>query len=154
MSITPTATLRASLEKHNETFETLLKLIPAQYYFVNEMVADLEVAHSEVDEADVELKAMPEAGGIEVLRGKLHAKIAHLRRPMHGEAGDKDDLLEERRQQRAAMRERRRKETKEKKRKEEEVKVKKMKGKEKDRRQTGSVAKVCLFFTKSTCLSF
>ena len=30
----PTATpvLRASLEKHNETFETLLSLIPAKFY--------------------------------------------------------------------------------------------------------------------------
>lgn len=145
MSTTPTATLRASLERHNETFESLLKLIPAQYYFVDDMVHDLEVAQSEVDENDLELRPMPEAGGIEVLREKLHAKIERLRRggrPMDGEAGDKDDLLEERRQQRAAMRERRRKETKEKIRREEEMKVKKMKGKEKDRRQTGNVAKV------------
>jgi hypothetical protein len=33
---TATATLRASLEKHNNTFESLLRLIPAQYYIVNE----------------------------------------------------------------------------------------------------------------------
>jgi hypothetical protein len=34
MPVTPTPAnlLRASLEKHNETFENLLKLIPAQYY--------------------------------------------------------------------------------------------------------------------------
>ena len=33
---TPPAILRASLERHNETFESLLKLIPAQYYIVND----------------------------------------------------------------------------------------------------------------------
>jgi hypothetical protein len=32
---TPEA-LRASLEKHNDTFESLLKLIPAKYYLVQE----------------------------------------------------------------------------------------------------------------------
>src|SRR6266851_3106637 len=31
---TATSTLRASLENHNETFETLLSLIPTQYYLV------------------------------------------------------------------------------------------------------------------------
>ena len=30
--ITPDVTLRSSLEKHNDTFESLLKLIPAKYY--------------------------------------------------------------------------------------------------------------------------
>ena len=30
--VTPTTTLRSSLEKHNDTFESLLKLIPAKYY--------------------------------------------------------------------------------------------------------------------------
>ena len=33
---TPETALRASLEKHNEIFERLLKLIPAQYYILNE----------------------------------------------------------------------------------------------------------------------
>jgi hypothetical protein len=33
---TPTAELYASIEKHNETFESLLKLIPARYYLVQE----------------------------------------------------------------------------------------------------------------------
>ena len=34
----PTATtlLQESLEKHNEAFEALLKLIPAKYYLVND----------------------------------------------------------------------------------------------------------------------
>jgi len=100
---------------------------------------------SDDEEADMDLKPMPDAGGIDVLREKLQAKIALLRRggrPMDGEAGDKDDLLEERRRQRGAMRERRRKETKEKIRREEEMKAKKTKGKEKGHRDTGKVAKV------------
>lgn len=33
---TPAATLRASLEKHNDTFESLLKLIPPKYYIVED----------------------------------------------------------------------------------------------------------------------
>lgn len=33
---TPAAELRASLERHNKTFESLLKLIPARYYLVQE----------------------------------------------------------------------------------------------------------------------
>lgn len=46
---TSAAVLRASLEKHNNTFETLLKLIPPQYYIVNEeteaQVRRLSAAH-------------------------------------------------------------------------------------------------------------
>ena len=37
---TPAATLRASLEKHNDTFETLLKLIPAKYYIVEDQTEE------------------------------------------------------------------------------------------------------------------
>lgn len=37
---TPTADLRASLEKHNDVFESLLKLIPAQFYIVNDETED------------------------------------------------------------------------------------------------------------------
>ncbi len=33
---TPVVTLRASLERHNDTFESLLKLIPAKYYLVRD----------------------------------------------------------------------------------------------------------------------
>lgn len=33
---TPATTLRSSLEKHNETFEHLLQLIPAQYYVLDD----------------------------------------------------------------------------------------------------------------------
>ena len=32
----PATVLRASLERHNDAFESLLRLIPAQYYFVND----------------------------------------------------------------------------------------------------------------------
>ena len=37
---TPAATLRASLEKHNDTFESLLKLIPAKYYIVEDQTEE------------------------------------------------------------------------------------------------------------------
>ena len=37
---TPTAVLRASLEHHNDVFESLLKLIPAQFYIVNDEIVD------------------------------------------------------------------------------------------------------------------
>ena len=37
---TSTATLRASLEKHNDAFESLLKLIPAKYYIAQEPTAE------------------------------------------------------------------------------------------------------------------
>jgi hypothetical protein len=94
---------------------------------------------------------MPSSGSISTLRAKLHARIAALRRggggqeSGEGEAGDRDELLEERRRQRAAMREKRRKETKEKIRREEEAKGKKGKGKEKDSRAQGHQMKVRLF---------
>ena len=93
---------------------------------------------------DTEILTMSVSGGIESLREKLHARISQLRRG-GGEAGDKDDLLEERRRQRAAMRERRRKETREKIRREEEMKGKKSKDKEKEKRENrhkGNVTKV------------
>jgi hypothetical protein len=90
---------------------------------------------------------MPELASISVLREKLHARMAALRRGCtgeeDGEAGDRDELLEERRRQRAAMREKRRKETKEKIRREEEAKGKK--GKEKDSRAQGHLTKVFYF---------
>ena len=84
---------------------------------------------------------MPASGGIQELREKLHARMAQLKQKGRGgvgsgEPGSRDELLEERRQQRAAMRERRRKETKEKIRREEERKGKgKDKGKEKEKQQ-------------------
>jgi hypothetical protein len=96
--------------------------------------------------SDTEILPMPVSGGIESLREKLHARMSQLRRGAGGgEAGDKDDLLEERRRQRAAMRERRRKETREKIRREEEMKGKKSKDKEKEKRENrdkGNVTKV------------
>lgn len=92
---------------------------------------------------------MPELATISVLREKLRARTAALRRggtgEGDGEAGDRDELLEERRRQRAAMREKRRKETKEKIRREEEAKGKKGKGKGKDSRAQGHLTKVFLF---------
>ncbi|CDO77427.1 hypothetical protein BN946_scf184857.g34 [Trametes cinnabarina] len=234
---TETAILQESLEKHNEAFESLLKLIPAKYYLVqddadeqlaskymknskkqkapkqaikeaskkakkekldpanNKTILDIQSEalaaraqavshqtksssasrkrkspdhagsdnsdsdsgdqHHSTDEhgheheneggMDIDMNAppvpMPESGGIQALREKLHARMEQLRnkgkgRPfsdaVSGEPGSRDELLEERRRQRAAMRERRRKETKEKIRREEERRGKgKEKGKEK-----------------------
>ncbi len=99
-----------------------------------------EDAGEEMD-TDVAPIPMPESGGIVALREKLHARMAQLRNRGRGggwEANSRDDLLEERRQQRAAMRERRRKETKEKIRQQEERRGKgkeKEKGKEKQQQQ-------------------
>ena len=95
-----------------------------------------------------ELVPLPVNDGIQALKDKLHARMAALRRGggrphegANGEANSRDELLEERRQQRAAMRERRRKETKEKIRREAEEKGKKAKGKE---REKGAQIKVCV----------
>ena len=59
---------------------------------------------------------------IETLRAKLHAKIEAMRSQKRGDAegNSKDELLEERRRHRAALRERRRNETKAKIRREKE----------------------------------
>ncbi|KAF8066860.1 surfeit locus protein 6-domain-containing protein [Lyophyllum atratum] len=232
---TAAATLRASLEKHNNTFESLLKLIPAKYYIVqdqteeqaskyqkhskkqnapkqaikeatkkakrekldpanNKSIVDLQNEASsaqkpekkgkrkaapvpsdddesdedgmgmdvDVDLADEdeELVPMPASGGIGSVRDKLYARMAQLRRGSGGgESGGRDELLEERRRQRAAMRERRRKETKERIRREEEMKGKKG-GKEKDSgkerreaREKGNQTKVHLFLFQFDCLS-
>ena len=98
------------------------------------------------DAVDQPMVPMPETSGIEALREKLHARMAQLRRGPKvggdGEAGSRDELLEERRKQRAAMRERRRKETKEKIRREEEMRGKKAKDKEQSR-DKGPSTKVC-----------
>ncbi|KAG0696788.1 surfeit locus protein 6-domain-containing protein [Suillus ampliporus] len=72
--------------------------------------------------------AKPES--VAALRDKLHLRMAALRRGGQGggEPGDKDELLEERRRQRAALREKRRKETRERRKAETEGK----KGSKKD----------------------
>ena len=113
--------------------------------------ADMALDEDETMEADT-LVPMPPSGGISTLRNKLHARMAQLRRggPRNSnansdEAGDRDELIEERRRQRAAMREKRRKETKEKIRREEEMKVKKAgggAGGKVDGRDKGNVTKV------------
>jgi hypothetical protein len=97
----------------------------------------------DVDHDTTNIVPMPQASSVAALREKLHAKMAELRQNRRGsgtQAGDRDELLEERHIQRAAMRERRRKETKEKKRKEKE------KPKKKDEKAAvkGSVTKVRL----------
>lgn len=106
---------------------------------------DMDVAKSQ-PVAEKPLVPMPESGGIQALREKLHARMAQLKRGGRwqaggGEAGSRDELLDERRRQRAAMRERRRKETKEKIRREEEMKGKRGKDKEREKAK-GSLTKV------------
>ncbi|KAI0265439.1 surfeit locus protein 6-domain-containing protein [Gloeopeniophorella convolvens] len=206
---TAASVLQASLEKHNETFEGLLSLIPAKYYLVhdddneqgaskyhknkksqqapkqaikeaskkarrekldpanNKTVLDLQserlatngkgkqkastpddsdgdppfVATIDIDVdmedggSDAEEEATPavplsQSESIVALRAKLHAKMDALRNKKRGfgQGNSRDELLEERRLQRAAMRERRRKETKEKIQREKE-----RKGKSKDK---------------------
>ncbi|TFK65005.1 hypothetical protein BDN72DRAFT_801631 [Pluteus cervinus] len=247
---TPAATLRASLEAHNDTFESLLKLIPPQYYLApdEDQIASKYQKHSKKQKApkqaikeasrkakrdkldpanhktildiqnetaaskskskgkgkqkqvdqddqdedssnddassdegnmqvDIDLDddeedlgmdvyssepdqivPMPTSGGIENLRDKLHARMAQLRRGNRrlytngGEAGDRDELLEERRRQRAAMRERRRKETKEKIKREEEMRGKKPKDKEaeKQKKKQGQLVKNQLLVPDNT----
>ncbi|EPQ50786.1 SURF6-domain-containing protein [Gloeophyllum trabeum ATCC 11539] len=214
---TPPDLLRSSLEQHNNTFESLLKLIPAKYYIVEdeteEQAASKYQKHSKKTKApkqaikemskkakrekldpknnktildiqneaaqrqavakgkrradsgedsdgnddadamdvdadnvilgmetstgeDMSFVPMPEAGGIETLRQKLHSRMEQLRKGKRGEgdqATSKDELIEERRKQRAMMRERRRKETKEKIRLEKEKKEKPGKDKSRDK---------------------
>ncbi|KAJ3554662.1 hypothetical protein NM688_g2990 [Phlebia brevispora] len=104
------------------------------------MELDEEVDVAEEAEATVQAQTLvpiPATGGANELREKLHARMAALRRGNRwgadagdGEAGSKDELLEERRRQRAEMRERRRKETKEKIKQEKEARGKKEKERE------------------------
>ena len=77
---------------------------------------DLGVGSEDGMDVDDDVVPMPQGESIEELREKLHAKMARMRNRGRGgnDAGSRDELLEERRAQRAAMRERRRKETKEK----------------------------------------
>jgi hypothetical protein len=104
---------------------------------------------------DDEFIPMPSAeGGAASLRQKLHDKIANFRNRhsySRGEPGSKDELLEERRQQRALLRERRRKETRERVRREAEARKKPAKEKnEKGPPQVkGNVAKTQLLVPES-----
>jgi hypothetical protein len=95
-----------------------------------------------------EMVPMPQAESIAVLKEKLHARMEALRRPgVHNdEPGDRDELLEERRKQRGALREKRRKETRERKKAEVESKKDKGKTKEKEKEKDSKTKpKVCLF---------
>lgn len=106
--------------------------------------ADVDLSAGEEDDSQAEeLVPMPDSGGIEALRKKLHDRMAQLRNRGRyaGEAGDRDALLEERRSQRAAMRDRRRKERKEKIRHEAETKGKKNKDR-REEKQKGNATKV------------
>jgi len=86
----------------------------------SELDVRMDDTDSEVDPTPI--VPLPQSESIDTLRAKLHAKIDAIRikKRGDGEGNSKDELLEERRLQRGAMRERRRKETKEKIRKEKE----------------------------------
>ncbi|KAG1886643.1 surfeit locus protein 6-domain-containing protein, partial [Suillus subluteus] len=79
--------------------------------------SDADDDDMQVDDVDLSDTVVPMATpeSITALRDKLHLRMAALRRggQSGGEPGDKDELLEERRRQRAALREKRRKETRE-----------------------------------------
>lgn len=86
-----------------------------------------------------EFVPMPQSGGIQALKDKFNARMAQLKRGgprnyhagANGDAGSRDELIEEsRRRHRAEVREKRRKETKEKIRREEASKGKKGKDRE------------------------
>ena len=91
-----------------------------------EISSELDVHMDDPEDDLVPIVPLPQSESIEALRAKLRAKIETMRSKKRGdgEGNSKDDLLEERRLQRGAMRERRRKETKEKIRKEKESKAK------------------------------
>ncbi|KAI6143693.1 surfeit locus protein 6-domain-containing protein [Pisolithus tinctorius] len=89
---------------------------------------DEEESRAANEETPIEMVPMRPTESVTVLKEKLHARMAALRQGGEGEPGNKDELLEERRKQRAMLREKRRKETKERKRAEKE----KAKGKKKD----------------------
>lgn len=77
--------------------------------------ADFHMEDAESDPEEDASHAVPiRPESIETLRAKLHTKIDAMRNKKRGddEGGSKDELLEERRLHRAALRERRRKETK------------------------------------------
>lgn len=105
-----------------------------------------DVEMNEENAEGQEVQPMPVSGGIQDLRDRLHARMAALRRGArggggdYGEAGSRDELIEERRRQRATLRENRRKETREKIKREAEAKGKK--GKEQIR-NAAPTTKVC-----------
>ncbi len=124
-----------------------------------DMAVDMEGSSDEgsEDEEPAKFIPMPASGGAQELRDKLHARMASIRRggprwyaDANGEeeAGSRDELLEERRRQRAQMREKRRKETREKIRREEEARGKK--GKEKERAQGPTTKVSCYQYSRDS----
>lgn len=112
----------------------------------DEMSVDVDLEAEDDDDDDVDmdesLVPMAQSGGISELRDKLHARMAQLRRGGRAPSG-RDELLEERRRQRGAMRDRRRQATKEKIKREEESKTKRKPdiGKDEKKKQ-GNITKV------------
>lgn len=101
----------------------------------------MQDAESDLDDDASHAVPLSRPQSIETLRAKLHAKIDAARSKKRGdnEGSSKDELLEERRLHRAALRERRRKETKAKIQRERE---RKGKPKEKSEKTTTLPAKV------------
>lgn len=101
----------------------------------------MQDAESDLDDDASHVVPLSRPQSIETLRAKLHAKIDAVRSKKRGdtEGNSKDELLEERRLHRAALRERRRKETKAKIQRERE---RKGKPKEKTEKTTTLPAKV------------
>jgi len=73
---TPIPTLRASLERHNDAFESLLKLIPAQYYIVND-ASEEQVRFSSISLAKFNLKNI--LGGFKISKAQQETKTFETR---------------------------------------------------------------------------
>lgn len=71
---TPSATLRASLEKHNDTFESLLKLIPAQYYIVNDETEEQVSYLSWNSQSQALSSSLSQKGSLEVSEAQQETK--------------------------------------------------------------------------------
>jgi hypothetical protein len=101
----------------------------------------MQDAESDLDDDASHAVPLSRPQSTETLRAKLHSKMDSIRKKKRGdtEGSSKDELLEERRQHRAALRERRRKETKAKIRREKE---RKGKPKEKTEKTTTLAVKV------------
>jgi hypothetical protein len=98
---------------------------------------DFQMQDIESDPEEEALRTVPlsRPESVEILRAKLHAKIDAIRGKKRGDNGNsKDELLEERRLHRAALRERRRKETRAKIQREKE-----RKGKPKEKTENATI---------------
>ena len=105
----------------------------------------MQDAESDLDDDASHAVPLSRPQSIETLRAKLHAKIDAARSKKQGdnEGSSKDELLEERRLHRAALRERRRKETKAKIQRERERKGRPKEKSEKTTTLPAKVSRIC-----------